>query len=81
MSNIVSGDRRARRGAPVAAPINYAAIDRSGSSDEAGSSEDDQASTSKHGSDGSRCEGTSLLLTHVHLLQPQASSLEAWQLL
>ncbi|KAL3139488.1 hypothetical protein ABBQ38_003812 [Trebouxia sp. C0009 RCD-2024] len=37
-SNIVSGDRRARRAAAVAAPINYAAIDKSSSSDEQGSS-------------------------------------------
>ena len=45
VSNIVSGDRRARRSAAVAAPVNYAASDKSSSSDEASSSADEQDSS------------------------------------
>ena len=51
MSNIVSGDRRARRSAAVAAPINYAAVDTPDSSDEADGSPSEQASSSEDGSD------------------------------
>ena len=50
VSNIVSGDRRARRSAAVAAPIDYAAIDKS-SSDEDDDSANEQASSSEDGSD------------------------------
>lgn len=61
MSNIVSGDRRARRSAAVAAPIDYAAIDKS-SSDEDDDSANEQASSSEDGSDVVG-EGTSLTTT------------------
>lgn len=50
MSNIVSGDRRVRRAAAVAAPINYAAMDKSSGSDEQASSSEEASSAS--GSEG-----------------------------
>ena len=59
MSNIVSGDRRARRSAAVAAPINYAAIDTLDSSDEADGSPSEQASSSEDGSDAIGDAGSS----------------------
>ena len=62
MSNIVSGDRRARRSAAVAAPINYAAIDTPDSSDETDGSASEQASSSEDGSDADGGEGRSFLL-------------------
>lgn len=58
----MSGDRRARRSAAVAAPINYAAIDTLDSSDEADASESEQASSSEDGSDAIGGEGGSSLL-------------------
>lgn len=69
VSNIVSGARRARRSAAVAAPIDYAAIDKPSSSDEDDDSANEQTSSSEDGSDVVRGKGTSLI---VHLLQPQA---------
>ena len=51
VSNIVSGDRRARRAAAVTAPISHASIDKSSSSDEAGNSDDEEASSSEEESD------------------------------
>lgn len=70
MSNIVSGDRRARQSAAVAAPIDYAAIDKS-SSDEDDDSANEQASSSEDGSDvvggkGTAVCSTSLCAPHTH---------------
>lgn len=69
-SNIVSGDRRARRAAAVAAPINYAAIDKSSSSDEQGSS-------SEGASDASGSEGTLMASLYLSKLQPMSVHHEA----
>ncbi len=60
VSNIVQGGRRCRRGAAVAAPINYAAIGKATSSDdEEGSAGDESSSEEAKDSDatGSADEG------------------------
>ena len=65
MSNIVSGDRRARRSAAGAAPINYAALDTPHSSDETDGSASEQASSSEDVSDANGSEGS---LSYLFLL-------------
>lgn len=66
MSNIVSGARRARRSAAVAAPIDYAAIDRPSSSHEDDDSANEQTSSSEDGSDVVGGKGT-FFIVHLSL--------------
>lgn len=66
MSNIVSGDRRARRTAAVAAPIDYAALDKCTSSDDSDSSADQQAaSSSEEESDAAASDNDGMLTLSI----------------